>query len=661
VKIERRLLPGVMGKIKKNLIDILIISFCALLPVIIAHITEEKPQRRYIHVENFRYGKDPSVIRCSVGDTLYVTFSSRDTGHSFFLEEFDMDVKVSPGFDKVLNFSVADPQRAPIITDTVVFVAEHPGWKKYFVSKSNYRCHVWCGPMHAFESGNLIISPNTLYNFGLGLLAGLFLVGLKRVKSSIGSGESPFSFREDDRGIDILKKAPFLKKIIRKSWFQPALMLFGGFFLYVVLLTTIFGTQMSGRNLGVMLIWSVWLFILVTILTPIGGRIWCLMCPLPTAGEFLQRRSIAQVSFEKNGHYRNKYFGLQLTWPKWMNNGWPRLVAFLIAGTLSTTFVAQPRATGIAILAFVILSTILALIYKLRAFCMFICPINTFIGTYAQAGKLALRKADADVCNNCKGDFCEKGSHLGWACPYDLNVRNIDTNLDCGMCTECIRSCVHDNVTFKWRKFGSEAVIKDISLAWTVMAMFVLGTAYTIVYLGHWPVVRDYVNILDKGNWDLFGIYALLLWGSALVVFPGIMYLVTAVAKKVSGAAHKTLVLMTASTGALIPLGLFIWIAFVTQMLFVNVSFIGQSLSDPFGWGWNLLGLASTPWIQFMPRLIPWLQVVFVIIGFAYSFRNLWRIWINKTADAKKAFKGMLPAAFFLLTVTAALIDFYAN
>jgi len=224
-----------------------------------------------------------------------------------------------------------------------------------------------------------------------------------------------------------------------------------------------------------------------------------------------------------------------------------------------------------------------------------------------------------------------------------------------------MRSCVHDNVTFKWRKFASEAVIKNTSTAWIAMAMFVLGTAYSIVYLGRWTAIRDYVNILDKGNWDLFGIYALILWSTSLVFFPGLYYLITKVSKLWSGAVQKTRELMIASTGALLPLGLSIWIAFVTQMLFVNVSFVGQSLSDPFGWGWNLLGLAGTPWIQFMPRLIPWLQVTYVIVGFSYTFRNLWRIWISKTIDSKSALKGMLPFAIFLLVVTAMFINFYAN
>jgi polyferredoxin len=642
-------------------LEILFLLLCGFIPVLISQLMSEKPVSRFIHIESFRYGKEPSMIHCNRGDTLHLTFLSRDTGHSFFLQEFDMDVKVSPSNEKVLQFHSSNPQIPPTILDTVVFVAEHPGLTKYLVSKSNFRCHVYCGPLHAFEQGNLIIGPNSLFNFGLGVLLGLFLVGVRRIRTSPTSEVSAFQFSENDPGKDLLSTYPRVKSLMKKSWFQPSLMLFGGIFLYVVLLTSIFGTKVSGRNLGVMLVWTVWLFLLISFLTPLGSRLWCTMCPLPTLGEFLQRRSITRVRTGSTNGYRNQFFGLNLSWPAWLKNGWPRLIAFLVAGTLSTTFVAVPRSTGYAIFAFVVTSTAMSLIFKLRAFCQYVCPINTFVGTYAKIGTLALRKASAETCDNCKGDFCEKGSHTGWPCPYDLNVRSIDTNLDCGMCTECIRSCTYDNVTFKWRKFGSEAEIKDTSLGWTAMAMLVLGIVYTIVYLGHWSGIRNYVDIVDKENWGLFGAYALVVWSSVLVIFPLVMYAVTTLSKWLSGATQRTLELMIASTGSLLPLGLFVWIAFTTQMLFVNLTFVEQSLNDPFGWGWNLFGLAGIPWIQLVPQAVPWLQVMLVLIGFGYSFRNLYRIWMNKTANARMALRGLLPLASLLLVITAALIQFYAN
>ena len=67
------------------------------------------------------------MIRVHRGDRLHMTFSSLDTGHSFFLEEFDIDAKFSPGSTRVERFRVSDPTAPVEVTDTVVFEARHPG------------------------------------------------------------------------------------------------------------------------------------------------------------------------------------------------------------------------------------------------------------------------------------------------------------------------------------------------------------------------------------------------------------------------------------------------------------------------------------------------------------------------------------------------------
>ncbi|MCB0282571.1 MAG: 4Fe-4S binding protein [Calditrichaeota bacterium] len=644
----------------KNLPEYLFLFLSVAIPLIIAQFLLEKPQNRYIHIENFRYGKDPSAIYCNRGDTLHITFSSRDTGHSFFLQEFDIDAKIGPGNNQFLKFKASDPQVEPVIEDTLVLIAQHPGILNYFISKSNFRCHVWCGPMHAFEHGKLIIGPNNLLLSGLGFLFGLFGIGIKRFKN----GERFFAETKidtEENAVDILERFPWLRTLIKKSWFQPLIIAVAGLILYIVLLTTIFGTQMSGRNLGVMLIWTVWLFLVISIFTPWGGRIWCLACPLPAAGEFIQRGAITRVRIGSTMGYRNKFFGLNKEWPEKLKNGWPRLFFFLLTGTLSTTFVANPRATGIAILVLIIVSTVMALVWKLRSFCQYICPINTFLSLYGKMGKLALRKSDPQTCAKCKPVFCQKGSNGGWACPYGLNVNEIDTNFDCGMCTECIRSCHYNNVTFKWRNFGSETQIRDTSMAWASMALFVVVCAYTILYLGHWAPIRDYVNILDKANYGLFAIYTVVLWSSALLFFPIVMLGISALSKKIAAIPENTFHILKSLSAALLPLGLFIWLAFIIQMLFTNISFVGQSLSDPFGWGWNLLGLAGTPWVQLLPRFIPWMQVLAVLTGFIYSFRNLRHVLQNITQKRQQAFSGLIPMAVFLWLISSVFIWFYAN
>ena len=85
--------------------------------------------------------------------------------------------------------------------------------------------------------------------------------------------------------------------------------------LYLVILTALFGTQMPGRNLGIMLTWVLWLFLLTAVLTPLGGRLWCLACPLPALGEMAQRGAITGVRTGSTVGTNNRFFGLNLSWP----------------------------------------------------------------------------------------------------------------------------------------------------------------------------------------------------------------------------------------------------------------------------------------------------------------------------------------------------------
>jgi hypothetical protein len=103
------------------------------------------------------------------------------------------------------------------------------------------------------------------------------------------------------------------------------------------------------------------------------------------------------------------------------------------------------------------------------------------------------------------------------------------------------------------------------------------------------------------------------------------------------------------------------WIAFVIPMLFVNVTFIKQSLSDPFGWGWDFFGTANTPWHQFIPQYIPWLQALAVLSGLYLSLRNIRRSAIVREMDPKKNLLLNLPISLFLVGVTSLMLFFFTN
>jgi len=648
-----------MNKYRIYVFNFLIIFGFGLIPALICQYFVKAPVARYIHIRSFRYGKDPSVIRCNRGDTLHLTFSTEDTGHSFFLEEFDIDAKISPAREKVEVFKTSDPTRKSYLTKVVTFTAKHPGILNYLVAKSNYRCHVWCGPMHAFELGKLVIFPNTLLVFSLGCLVGilfLWILGLFKANLTV--------LIEDDKNAgykDLLTKSGLLRKMIVSRWPQTILTIIMMTLIYIVILTSVFGTNMSGRNLGVLMMWAVWLFLLVAILTPLFGRVWCTVCPLPFFGDLLQRRSNFTPSEGDTKGYNNWYSGLFLKWPTRLQNDWLKLIVFLVLATFSTTLVADPKVSGITVLMLILVPTFMSLFWEHRSFCRYLCPVSAFVGPFSRMSTLALRSKSQQVCDRCKPRYCQKGSPEGWACPYGLNVGEMKENSDCGLCLECTRSCLYNNVTIYRRPFGSELGTRNMSEAWLTMSVFTLSIVYSVLYEGQWPVVRDFVNILDKQNWDLFGIYTIIVWTLSLVIIPGIVYLLSYTGAKFAKTQRSIKEIFLGSSGALLPLGFSLWIAFVIPMLFVNVTFIAQSISDPFGWGWDFFGTANIPWHQFVPRLIPWLQSGLVLTGLWFSLRNLKKVFLNEKLTSRQLFLLTLPMATFITATAITMIFFYTN
>ena len=135
---------------------------------------------------------------------------------------------------------------------------------------------------------------------------------------------------------------------------------------------------------------------------------------------------------------------------------------------------------------------------------------------------LSLRNKSQEVCDQCKPHYCQNGNANGWACPYGLNVGEIKENSDCGLCLECTRSCSYNNVSLYTRSFAVENGTRNMSEAFMTIAIFTIAIIYCILYQGPWPIVRDYVNIMDKHNWGLFGIYSAIMWTSVFIIMPGI-------------------------------------------------------------------------------------------------------------------------------------------
>jgi hypothetical protein len=226
---------------------------------------------------------------------------------------------------------------------------------------------------------------------------------------------------------------------------------------------------------------------------------------------------------------------------------------------------------------------------------------------------------------------------------------------------ECVRTCAYDNVAVFWRRKGWDKGIASYGEAWQAMVMFALACLYCYINLGAWDRIRNWIDIVDKHHWGTFAAFGLIVWTVCLGVLPLLWYLLTGMGIAAGRWTTPVGVQFRATSAALIPIGLACWMAFALATALSMATFVMQSLSDPFNWGWNLLGMAGSRWHIIWSPAIPWLEVGCVLVGARFSLKTLYERWMGDAAPARRSALASVPQAAFLWIATAGMIWFFAG
>ncbi len=460
--------------------------------------------------------------------------------------------------------------------------------------------------------------------------------------------------------LDLFELVPGLKKLVKLRSFQYLLILPNLIVFYLLFIAGIFGTPVGNKNIIIVFIWILWWFALIAIMVPFASRVWCTMCPMPFFGDWLQRLALIKVRAGKTFGLKNKMYGLNKKWPKKLSNIWLQNITFLLLCTFSAMLVTRPIVTVIALGGLVVIGTVLALFYRMRTFCSYICPVSGFLSLYAMTSTIELRSKDDDVCLKCKTKSCRVGNEDGWACPWFIYMGKLDRNNYCGLCMECVKSCPNDNIALNLRPFATDSKIKGFDEVWKGFIMLALAMAYSVILLGTNGTVKDWANVTETNNWSGFAIYVSILWSSALIILPAIFFGCVVVARRLAKAKDYPLKeVFLGYSYVLVPLGLLAWIAFSVPLLFVNGSYIISVISDPMGWGWNLFGTAHFSWQPLWPEYLGFVQTILLLIGLFYALNRAYEAGENMFGNAKAALKGLVPIGSFSVAVTLAFLSFF--
>ncbi|HZD40782.1 MAG TPA: 4Fe-4S binding protein, partial [Terriglobales bacterium] len=361
-----------------------------------------------------------------------------------------------------------------------------------------------------------------------------------------------------------LLELPWLSRLMRASLWKIAVQ---GIMLLIFAAVVVLGfvdAQESSRNLSTILLWTIWwagiIFTFVLM-----GRAWCLICPVGAVSEWTNQLTGSQRRLGRR--YRNL----------WTATG---LFLLLTWGDGYWGIVGSPARTAMIFLLFGVLAVTIGALFARRTFCRYVCPIGGVIGLYSMFAPVELRARSLSLCQADPTKACYVGSEAGKGCPMFEFPQRMDANTYCIYCGDCLNTCLQENISLKFRRFGKDlwsASRRTLDEAFLAVAMIAVSGTAAGHMVGAWhgwmdalaaylPV--DALGITSHATVEKLT-YSLVFWAAAILL-PLMVYLASLWTWHLLGKPEK------AGPGALfiqfayafIPLGLAMHLAHNMQHFF---------------------------------------------------------------------------------------------
>lgn len=449
-----------------------------------------------------------------------------------------------------------------------------------------------------------------------------------------------------------LTRFPWIRRLLKSRTFQFAFILPNQIIFWVVIVTGLFGANAPTRNFATVITWYIW-FCAVFLLMVGIGRGWCLMCPFGGFAEWVQRLSFSSRRF--------KSVTLGQKWSKKLSRYGllPSVGVFIVLTYFEEFFniaaPGVPKYTSFLVLGVISLALLFFLLLERRTFCRYVCPLSALIGTVGATGMVAgFRTKSRDVCLSCSTKDCMRGSEQGYPCPWYEWPGSATSNLTCGLCSECFKSCPHENIgLFVQAPLTSVIAPKarrwDIALG--VLLLFGLVLFQQVNALPIYGIVDNWLNAVTHYPGYPNPIDYTLIIVLFTAVFSGAIWLIGRTFAKKSKAT-KYEAWLGPIAYAMIPLMAADFLARQLPRFFDHMLRIVPSVSDPFAWNWNLLGTANS--VLYGVHLLTQTgvvnaQLIVTVIGGIGSVYALHRI-------AKRDLRGISRLPWLMETATVALI-----
>ncbi len=446
-----------------------------------------------------------------------------------------------------------------------------------------------------------------------------------------------------------LTRLPALRRAMKSRWFQPAFQIPVVLGFVAVIVVGLVGSQEPGRNIAPVLTWNIWWIGLIFAVL-FFGNLWCFMCPWTAIPDWVMRLSFTSTAKVKS--LGRRYPKVKL----WM---WPAIILFAFVTWLEIVFDAanRPWLTSVLGIFMIALAWVMLVVYERKAMCRYACFVGRVSGQYALMGMLELRRRDPEVCRSCRTKDCYHGREgAGLPCPTHEFMGGMNDNQYCTLCTECVKSCPHDNIALRARSSGADILYRHRAKpdeAYLAVLVFIVSAFHGAAMVPWWgereaalrtAIISAQESILGSDVLGFAGSHGgtltFTLMMALAILVPGLLYYGLCVAMRVASRRrdYSARQLFVKLAYTLLPIALFYHLAHNATHVFYEWSKLRRLVSDPLGWGHDWFGTARAPLSAlWSPESIWYLQVTLVVIGHVYGIvvaqREAFRLYGERKAS----------------------------
>ncbi len=362
-----------------------------------------------------------------------------------------------------------------------------------------------------------------------------------------------------------------IREFLRRPGLMPTLIWIDIVFVAFVTAFTLYGgTRPAGHplnefatNPGMLVTWLVW-FPLLPISAFLLGRVWCGVCPIAGFGDLAAR--ITRFNLPVPAILKRLDF-------------WLLAVAFIFVDYVEELFgvADRPFATAVFLIVILYLAAAMTILYERKAFCKYVCPLAGVLGAYSAMSILEVR-GNRKVCQSQCGDHtCHKGTAEVPGCPLFAYPASINTNAECMMCLNCVKTCDNRGLQLNLRPPLQELWRnREPMLAMSVFAVVLVG----LMVKHQFPALTWWIVFQQRLGWSEASAHTILFVAFALLVL--VPFLVTST---LSAAASREKVSVNAAAYGIA----FLPLAFSGHLAHLMHEFLGEGL-------YNLLGYLVKVW-----------------------------------------------------------------